>query len=306
VSSLAALALLVAGVALVVAGADVFFRGLLALAARLGLPAFVVTVVLSGFELENLAAGIAANTKGPPGAAAGTFLGGTTFLAAGVAGLGALIAPMRARLPSTALVWTAAAPVPLLLLSLDGTLSRLDGGLLLLWFVLALAGLARSGRSLLAAEPVERRNRAFVLLVAGLAVLTLGGELLGEGLRRAVSRFGISATLLGNTALAASVEAEELARVALPARRGRPDVALANVLGTVVHFIAFNAAVIALVQPLALDAATRHLHLPAALASTWVLCALLALRGGLGPREGALLLALYAVYLGLAVSGVAA
>jgi cation:H+ antiporter len=306
VSSLAALALLVAGVALVVAGADVFFRGLLALAARLGLPAFVVTVVLSGFELENLAAGIAANTKGLPGAAAGTFLGGTTFLAAGVAGLGALIAPMRARLPSTALVWTAAAPVPLLLLSLDGTLSRLDGGLLLLWFVLALAGLARSGRSLLAAEPVERRNRAFVLLVAGLAVLTLGGELLGEGLRRAVSRFGISATLLGNTALAASVEAEELARVALPARRGRPDVALANVLGTVVHFIAFNAAVIALVQPLALDAATRHLHLPAALASTWVLCALLALRGGLGPREGALLLALYAVYLGLAVSGVAA
>jgi cation:H+ antiporter len=306
VSSLAALALLVAGVALVVAGADVFFRGLLALAARLGLPAFVVTVVLSGFELENLAAGIAANTKGLPGAAAGTFLGGTTFLAAGVAGLGALITPMRARLPFSALVWTAAAPVPLLLLSLDGTLSRLDGGLLLLWFVLALAGLARSGRSLLAAEPVERRNRAFVLLVAGLAVLTLGGELLGEGLRRAVSRFGISATLLGNTALAASVEAEELARVALPARRGRPDVALANVLGTVVHFIAFNAAVIALVQPLALDAATRHLHLPAALASTWVLCALLALRGGLGPCEGALLLALYAVYLGLAVSGVAA
>jgi cation:H+ antiporter len=106
VSSLAALALLVAGVALVVAGADVFFRGLLALAARLRLPAFVVTVVLSGFELENLAAGIAANAKGLPGAAAGTFLGGTTFLAAGVAGLGALIAPMRSRLPLPALAWT--------------------------------------------------------------------------------------------------------------------------------------------------------------------------------------------------------
>jgi hypothetical protein len=37
------------------------------------------------------------------------------------------------------------------------------------------------------------------------------------------------------------VEAEELARVALPARQGRPDVALANVLGTVVHFVAFDA-----------------------------------------------------------------
>src|SRR5512132_3625328 len=98
-SSLAAVALLVAGVVLVVAGADVFFRGLLALAARLRLPAFVITVVLSGFELENLVAGIAANAKDLPGAAAGTFLGGTTLLAAGVAGLGALIAPVRALLP---------------------------------------------------------------------------------------------------------------------------------------------------------------------------------------------------------------
>jgi hypothetical protein len=79
------------------------WRRILALAARLRLPAFVATVVLSGFELENLAAGIAANAKGLPGAAAGTFLGGTTFLAAGVAGLGALIAPMGSRLPLPAL-----------------------------------------------------------------------------------------------------------------------------------------------------------------------------------------------------------
>jgi cation:H+ antiporter len=302
-SSLTAVGLLLAGIALVVVGADAFFRGLLALAARLGLPAFIVTVVLSGFELENLAAGIAANAKDLPGAAAGTFLGGTTFLAAGVAGLGALIAPMRSRLPRPALAWTAAAPVPLFLLALDGTLSRLDGGLLVLWFLVALAGLARSGRSLLAADEAETRRRPYVLLLAGLGVLTLGGELLGEGIRKTVSHFAVSATLLGNTAVAASVEAEELARVALPARRGRPDVALANVLGTVVHFIAFNAGVIALVKPLPLDDATRHLHLPAALVATAALCALLATRNGLGRLEGGILLALYAAYLALAVGG---
>jgi cation:H+ antiporter len=108
--------------------------------------------------------------------------------------------------------------------------SRLDGGLLLLWFLLALGGLARSGRWLLEAERVETASRPLLLLGAGLGVLTVGGEFLGEGMRSAVSRFGVSATLLGNTAVAASVEAEELARVALPARRGRPDVALANVL----------------------------------------------------------------------------
>jgi hypothetical protein len=59
---------------------------------------------------------------------------------------------MRTQLPWPALAWTAAAPLPLVLLALDGTLSRLDGGLLVLWFLVALTGLARSGRSLLAAD----------------------------------------------------------------------------------------------------------------------------------------------------------
>jgi cation:H+ antiporter len=301
--SVTAIALLLAGIALVIVGADAFFRGLLALAARLRLPAFIVTVVLSGFELENLAAGIAANAKDLPGAAAGTFLGGTTFLAAGIAGVGALIAPMRTRLPWPALAWTAAAPLPVFLLALDGTLSRLDGGLLLLWFLISLTGLARSGRSLLAAGPATTRRRPLLLLAAGLGVLTLGGELLGEGIRKTVSHFGISATLLGNTAVAASVEAEELARVALPARRGRSDVALANILGTVVHFIALNAGVIALVKPLPIDTATRHLHMPAAVVATTALCALLATRDGLGRPEGGVLLALYISYVTLAASG---
>jgi hypothetical protein len=39
----------------VIAGAELFFDGLLATAARAGVSAFVLTVVISGFELENLA-----------------------------------------------------------------------------------------------------------------------------------------------------------------------------------------------------------------------------------------------------------
>jgi Ca2+/Na+ antiporter len=103
-----------AGLAFVIAGAEVFFDGLLGTAARIGLPAFVLTVVVSGFELENLAAGIATNLRGLGNAAAGTFLGGTTFLALGVAGLGATIAPIRASLATAVLVLTAAAPLPCL------------------------------------------------------------------------------------------------------------------------------------------------------------------------------------------------
>src|SRR6266545_1762576 len=127
IGSTLGIVLFLAGPAFVIAGAEVFFDGLLGSAARIGLPAFVLTVVISGFELENLAAGIATNLKGLGNAAAGTFLGGTTFLALGAAGLGALIAPIRASLPASVLLWATLAPLPLLALGLDGDLSRLDG-----------------------------------------------------------------------------------------------------------------------------------------------------------------------------------
>jgi len=258
----------------------------------------VLTVAVSGFELENLAAGIAADLKGLPNAAAGTFLGGTTFLALAVPGLAATVRPIRATMPPATLAWTAAAPFPLLALALDGELSRLDGAALVVWFVVAIVGIARAGRGLVGPEPGRRRRFAAMRLVAGLVALAGGGELLGEGLRRTVVHLGVSETLLGNTAVAASVEVEEVARVAVPARRGRGDVALGNVMGTIAHFAALNAGVIALVRPLDLDRVSKGLHLPVAAGAPVVLVWLVARGRGLGRPEGIALLGLYAAYVG--------
>jgi cation:H+ antiporter len=302
---LIALLLLLAGIGLVVGGAELFLAGLVASAQRLRLSAFALTVLVSGLEVENIAAGIAANAQGFPGAAAGTFLGGATFLALGVTGLGALVRPLRAELPLPVILWTAAAPLPLLAVALDAEISRLDGALLVGWGVVALVGLALSARRVGLEHEPERsrlgRATGSLALIGGLGLLTAGGEALGEGLRRLVERFHVSATLLGNTAIAASVEAEEVARVAVPARRGRADVALGNIVGTIVHFVALNAGIIALVKPLDLDSATLDLHLPVAASSTLVLSALLALRGGVGRPAGATFLALYGGYVAAAI-----
>jgi cation:H+ antiporter len=293
---------LVAGIAVVVWAADVFVDGLLGVGRALGVAPFVLTVALSGFETENLAAGIAANARGLPSAAAGTFLGGVTFLALGVAGLGGVIAPMRAELPPRFAVWTAVAPLPLFALALDGRLSRLDGTLLVAWSVVALVGMARSGRGLLGEENGERARWPGVRLLVGLGVLTGGGWLLGEGLRTTVRHLGISQSLLGNTAVAASVEAEEVARVAVPARRGRPELGLGNIGATIVHFAAFNAGVIALVKPLRLGHDTTHFYLPVAAASPAIFAALLLARKRIGRIEGAGLIVLYAAYIAIAIA----
>jgi hypothetical protein len=72
------------------------------------------------------------------GAAAGTFLGRTTFLAAGVAGLGGLIVPMRTTLPGPRSPGPPLRPFRSSYSALNGTLSRLDGGLLVVWLFVAL------------------------------------------------------------------------------------------------------------------------------------------------------------------------
>jgi cation:H+ antiporter len=294
--------LLIVGLALVVGGAELFFEGLLASAARWRLSPFVLTVVVSGFELENLAAGIATNLNGLGNAAAGTFFGGTTFLALGVAGLSAAVAPIRAALPTSVLLWSASAPLPLLALGNDGDLSRLDGLILLLWAVVAIGGIAYAGRSLPGSETAETTRHPLVRMLGGLAVLSGGGVALGDGLQRVVAHFGISQSLLGNTAIAAAVELEEVGRVAVPTKHGRGDVALGNVFGTIAHFAAFNAGVIVLVRPIQLDSVSRHLHLPVAAASVLLLAGLTGWHRGLSRLDGALLLALYGGYVAAAIS----
>lgn len=303
-SGLISLVLLAAGIAVIVMGAEAFFAGLLGVARRIGVSTFFLTLLISGLEVENIAAGLAANLAGFPGAAAGTFLGGTTFIALGVAGLGAILAPFRVVLPRVFLVSTAFAGAPLALLAADATLSRLDGAILIATFCLAMIILHRSTGAVIGDEDDEPQERKYpwARLLGGLAAMTVGGELLGNGLHGIVSRFGVSSTLLGNTAIAALTEVEEIGRVAVPARRGRPDMAAANIGGTAIHFLTLNAGILAVVLPLRLDNATMHLHLPVAVVAPALYCLILVLRGGLGRREGVLLAAFYAAYLVVSVN----
>ena len=299
------LLILAVGIIVVIAGAELFFDGLLGVSSRLKTAPFVVTAVISGFELENLAAGIAANAKGLPGAAAGTFLGGTTFLAFGITGLAAVIRPLEANLPWKPIAAAATSPLALLLLSPDGSLSRIDGLILVAWFIVVMLAVARTGRGIggeAENDDDDGKSRPLLRMLGGLAALSIGGEALGEGIRATVSRFGVPQALLGNTVIAASVEAEEIGRVAVPAKRGRSDVALGNIIGTVAHFIAFNAGVIALVRPLELGDTTLHLHLPVAIASVPIVCIFLIARKRISRWEGAVLLLAYVGYVGLAIA----
>src|SRR5712692_11383013 len=95
-----ALGLFLVGVILAVWATERLLEGLVGLAQLTALSTFAVGALLSGFEAENVAVGLAAAIGGGGGApiALGTVFGGATFLVCVALGLGAALYPMQVRL----------------------------------------------------------------------------------------------------------------------------------------------------------------------------------------------------------------
>lgn len=300
--------LLVAGMVLVLWGAERFTDGALRTATRFSLSTFYVGAVVSGFEPENLVTGVAAAVARLDQVALGTVIGAAVFMLTAGLGMALLIVPMEVRIPSEAAI--------AMLLSLaafagalwDGTISRLDGALLVLIAVGLMIWLYQ-GSPLFqrvarqdngpGARACGSRINAMALLVVGMAVMLLGAELMVCGVHMLLSAVRLSETFLGMAVVGTGESLEETARMVAPARRGHPELAWGNVVGTLVILLGLNLGLIASVRPLTADPLVLRLHAPF-LVGVSLLVALALLRARkLGRGAGSLLAALYLLYLAL-------
>src|ERR1700730_10047146 len=96
---LIALAGFLGGVVLVVVATERLLEGLVGISRAARIAPFVAAAVLSGLGAENVAVGLAAGSHGAADVALGTAFGGAIFLLSAALGLGAVIAPLRVRLP---------------------------------------------------------------------------------------------------------------------------------------------------------------------------------------------------------------
>src|SRR5262245_24500332 len=152
-------ALLIAGgLVLLIVGAEVLVRGGTSLASWLGIRPMLIglTVVSLGTSVPELAIGIDAAVSGSPGLAVGNIVGANLVNFMLILGLSAVLAPIaldRATLRFDLPAMTAAALL-LLVLSIDGTLTRRDGVIMLLSAVAYTVGLVQLSRRG-TAEPAE-------------------------------------------------------------------------------------------------------------------------------------------------------
>jgi cation:H+ antiporter len=275
---------------------------------RLGVSTFLISVVFIGFDPENLAVGAVASYEATAGIALGTIVGAAMVALALAFGITALIVPLDfERAPRRILVLPVGAVALVTLLALDGMLSRIDGAILLVGYVGAVALLLRWERQDIHVAPTEavktevKKDKEAGLIgsvgwfVASLAGIVAGSELLVRGARPVVEALGWTETTFGMTLLALLVSVEEVARELPAALKGRPDISYGNVLGSALAFFGFNAGVIALVRPVPVDPVTQHFYLPVC-AGTVLLIALLMWRRRVPRWGGGLLLLAYGVF----------
>lgn len=126
-------------------------------------------------------------------------------------------------------------------------------------------------------------------LLAGLALVLLGAELLVRGASTAAASLGVPPLLIGLTVVAYGTSAPELAVSVSAGLTGRPELAIANVVGSNVFNVLVILGLSAFVAPLLTPAAVVRREIPLMLLATLAAMALAA-DGRVGRVDGLLLL----------------
>lgn len=300
------LALLALGFVLLVKGADWFVDGAASIAAKLGIPQLVIglTIVALGTSAPEAAVSLTAAFHGNADITIGNVVGSNILNILIILGLAAVICPMKvARL--TAFVdipVTIVITLLLLLLGYDGTVSRLDAGILLLFFIAYLSYLfAMTKKGLIVGESeedgakIQSVPKALLFTVVGLALIIVGSSLAVDAASAIATMLGLSERFIGLTIVALGTSLPELFTSVAAAIKKNPDMAIGNIVGSNIFNILFIVGLSGLVIPVPFVSAFRFDTLIAAAAALLLLVLALPTKR-LGRVAGIIMLVGYVAY----------
>jgi cation:H+ antiporter len=308
--------LFIAGIGLLVGGAELLVRGASGLAGRVGISPLVIglTVVAFGTSSPELAVSVGSAWSGDADIALGNVIGSNIFNVLFILGLAALITPLvvAQQLVRLDVPLMIGATVLLLLLALDGAIGRLDGLLLAAGVAAYTAFLIRQSRKERSATVLAEYDQAFGeaprnappwplqlgAVVAGLGLLVLGSRWLVDAATETAGAIGVSDLIVGLTIVAAGTSLPEVATSVIASLRGERDIAVGNVVGSCIFNILAVLGLSSLVSPDGIAVAPSMLtfDIPVAIAVA-LACLPIFFTGHLIARwEGALFLAFYLAY----------
>jgi cation:H+ antiporter len=312
--------LVIAGLVLLVWGADRFVHGAAATARNLGVAPLLVglTVVAFATSAPEILVSVVAAIQGEPGLAFGNAIGSNIVNIGLVLGMTAMIRPIKLESATLRREMPALLAVSLLTVSLflDTFLSRVDGIVMLTGLVIVMVWLARLGLRSAANDPIKRdyeaeiptdvkMSMAIVWLIVGLGTLLIGAELLVDGAMGIATMLGVSEVVIGITIVALGTSLPELAVSLASALKGEYGLAIGNIVGSNIFNLLAVIGVAATIAPSALAPTVLSLHIFVMVAFTLVLFAMTYDydgKGQLSRLEGLALVTAYLAYSGYVVA----
>lgn len=262
---------LIAGLVLILGGANALTDGASSLARRMGISELVVglTVVAFGTSAPELVISVIAAVSGSAPLAIGNVVGSNIFNILVIVGVTAAVRPIviERSVMSLEIPMVILSSVILLVLGnssvINGAgineISRLSGIFLLIFFLLfmryTLAGARRSGAPATSGEPAAAKaempvTKAVTYVLLGLGALIWGGDRFVSGASGIASGLGVSDAVIGLTIVAAGTSLPELATSVVAAVKGRPGLAIGNVIGSNIFNVLMVLGVSATITPL--------------------------------------------------------
>lgn len=300
--------LIILGVAAAGVGGELFVRGSVALAMRMRIAPGIVgaTVVAFATSSPELSVGVNSALEGAPEIALGDALGSNVVNVALILGLALVLAgatPRRADL-NRDLPVALIAPLITLGLAYDGSISRVDGLILLgcfaAWLGVTVRQAARERDA--TAGMLGETDRRWIArdALAGLILLILAGRLIVLAAKDIGDALGWDTFTVGAVMVAIGTSTPELATTITARLRGHDEVSVGTVLGSNIFNGLLIVGVAAVITPIHATGAELWLAIAAG-----VLSLLLVLPGRsdrLGRGRGVALLLLYAAYLTALIS----
>jgi cation:H+ antiporter len=311
--------ILIAGLLLILLGANYLVDGASSIAKRFGLSEFIigVTIVGIGTSAPEMVVSFMSAIQGKADMAIGNIVGSNIFNTAMILGVTALIAPLtitrsnlRKDIPLNIIV-----TILLIALGMNFTitglgkdqLSRIDGAILLGIFVWYLWSSFRSDSADDEDEPIKQHSIAISMLMitGGLAGLIFGGRLFVNSATEIARMFGVSDKFIAITVMAAGTSMPELATCVVAAIKRRGQLALGNILGSNISNILLILGGSAIISPLSFTGMTMaDLGTVLGCSLFILLSAWLFKKKSLDRVEGAVLLLIEAGYMWYLISSI--
>ena len=248
---------LLIGFVLLIKGADFFVEGSSSLAKIMKIPAVIIglTIVAMGTSAPEASVSINAALAGNNDIAISNVIGSNIFNGMVVVGVCAFLRKFAVNkdianrdLPINILI-----SIVLCFMIMDGTLSRVEGIILLVSMAVYIAMMVRSAlKNREEGEDIKTISlpMSFVYIIGGLVGVVYGGDLVVDAATAIATMFGLSQNFIGLTIVAVGTSLPELVTSVVATRKGESGLALGNAVGSNIFNILFILGMSAVISPL--------------------------------------------------------